>query len=107
MATSTASCVILLCLAIRASNDVMVFYNVYVALVSDGTRADIVDAYDTVIRTEYELEFPPAMWITLEIMKLASRSHIFCIVWERYIGVSKSRSLGPIPKPCALLCRLE
>ena len=74
MATTTASYIILVCLAIRASNDVAVFYNVYVALVS-GNRADISDiayAYDTVIRSEYELEFPPARWIALEIMKLAS-----------------------------------
>ena len=77
MATTAASYIILVCLAIRASNDVAVFYNVYVALVS-GNRADIADAYDTVIRSEYELEFPPARWIALEIMKLASR--VVCIV---------------------------
>ena len=79
MATTAASYIILVCLAIRASNDVAVFYNVYVALV-DGNRADIqdnldiADAYDIVIRWWYELEFPPARWIALEIMKLASRS---------------------------------
>ena len=78
MATTAASYIILVCLAIRASNDVAVFYNVYVALVSGGNQADIADAYDTVIRSEYELEFPPARWIALEIMKLASR--VVCIV---------------------------
>lgn len=72
MVSTAASYIILAFLAIRASNDVTVFYNIYVALVN-GARADIADAYDTVIRGEYELEFPPARWIALEIMKLASR----------------------------------
>ena len=71
MATTAISYVILICLAVRASSDIAVFYNVFVAVVG-GNRADVADAYDTVIREEYGLEFPPAGWIALEIMKLAS-----------------------------------
>ena len=73
MASTAISYVILVCLAVRASSDVAVFYNVYAAIVVNGGRADDVsDAYDAVIRGEYGLEFPPAGWIALEIMKLAS-----------------------------------
>ena len=82
MVTTAASYIVLVWLAIRACNDVAVFYNVYVALV-DGNRADIADAYDIVIRWWYELEFPPARWIALEIMKLASRS--FSTYYHRFV----------------------
>ena len=71
MATAAISYVILIGLAVRASSDIAVFYNIYVAFLNGG-RADVAAAYDTVIREEYGLEFPPAGWITLEIMKLAS-----------------------------------
>ena len=93
MATTSISYVILICLAVRASSDVAVFYNVYVAALNGG-RPDVAAAYDTVIRAEYGLEFPPAGWIALEIMKLASFlicSYVGCVKDALYVAGGSGR----------------
>ena len=98
MATTAISYVILICLAARASSDIAIFYNVYVAVLN-GDRTDVLDAYDTVIRAEYGLEFPPAGWIALEIMKLARFlicSNVGCVKDALYVaGGSDRRAYRP------------